>query len=94
VVLQYQSIDNFKETSHTVWIQSRKDPENEWIQLWYCVKEKDIEMVIKDWHDDWRVPTMNQEMSVDKEADAGKEQAPVGDKMMPKKPNPGQNLVQ
>jgi hypothetical protein len=47
-------------------------------------------MAIKDWQDDWRVPVLNQEMSMDKEVDAGQEQTPAGDKMMPKKPNPGQ----
>jgi hypothetical protein len=51
-------------------------------------------MAIKDWKDDWRVPVLNQEMSTDKEADAGKEQTPVGDKKMPKKPNPGQKPTQ
>jgi hypothetical protein len=30
-------------------------------------------MAIKDWHDDWRVTTMNQEMFMDKEVDAGQE---------------------
>jgi hypothetical protein len=39
----------------------------------YCVKEEDVEMAIKDWHDDWRIPELNQEMFIDKEDDAGKE---------------------
>jgi hypothetical protein len=46
-------------------------------------------MAIKDWQDDWRVPVLNQEMSTDKEVDAGKEQTPAGDKNTPKNPNPG-----
>jgi hypothetical protein len=62
VVAQYQGIANFKVTRHTVWIQARKDPENQWLQLRYCVKEEDVEMAIKDWHDDWRIPDLNQEM--------------------------------
>jgi hypothetical protein len=40
-------------------------------------------MAIKDWQDDWRVPILNQEMSTDKEAEAGKEKTHVGDKMVP-----------
>jgi hypothetical protein len=59
VVAQYQGITNLKVTRYTVWIQECKDPENEWLQLRYCVKEEDIEMAIKDWHDDWRIPAMN-----------------------------------
>jgi outer membrane autotransporter protein len=33
VVVQYQGIANFKATRHAVWIQARKDPEKEWLQL-------------------------------------------------------------
>jgi len=51
-------------------------------------------MAIKDWQDEWRVPVLTQEMSTDKEVDVGKEQTLVRDKMIPKKPNPGQNLTQ
>jgi hypothetical protein len=82
-------------TRHTVWIQAKKDPKNQWLQLRYCIKEEDIEMAIKDWHvDDWRILDLNQEMSVDKEANAGQEKTLPGDKMTPNKPNTGQNLVQ
>jgi hypothetical protein len=42
MVMQYHGIANFKETMHTVWIQAYKDPENQWIQLRYCVKEEDV----------------------------------------------------
>jgi hypothetical protein len=47
-------------------------------------------MAIKDWQDDWRVPVMNQEMSMDKEVDAGQEKTPARDKMMLKNPKLGQ----
>jgi activator of 2-hydroxyglutaryl-CoA dehydratase len=33
VVAQYQGISNFKVTKHTVWIQTQKYPENQWLQL-------------------------------------------------------------
>jgi hypothetical protein len=62
--------------------------------LWYCVKEEDIEMAIRDSQDDWRVLVLNQEMSMDKEDDVGKEHTPVGDKMMPKNPNLGHKPTQ
>jgi hypothetical protein len=71
VVAQYQGIANFKVTRHTMWIQAQKDPNNQWLQLRYCIKEEDIEMAIKDWNDDWRIPVLNQEMPTDKEVEAG-----------------------
>jgi hypothetical protein len=30
--------------------------------LCYCIKEVDIEMAIKDWDDDWRIPVLNREI--------------------------------
>jgi hypothetical protein len=51
-------------------------------------------MEIKDWQDDWRVPVLTQEMPTGKEADAGKDQTPVGDKVVPKKPKPSQKPTQ
>jgi hypothetical protein len=46
-------------------------------------------MVIKDWHEEWRISDLNREMLMDKEAEAGKEQTPIGDKTAPKKPRTG-----
>jgi hypothetical protein len=71
MVAQYQGIANFKVTRHIVWIQAREDPKNQWLQLRYCFKEEDVEMAIKDWHEDWRIPYLNQDIPVDKEAKAG-----------------------
>jgi hypothetical protein len=51
-------------------------------------------MSIRDSNNDWRILVLNQEMPVDKEADAGKEQKPARDKMVPKKLRIGQNSVQ
>jgi hypothetical protein len=48
VVTQYQDIANFKVTRHIIWIQVRRDPEKEWLQLQYNIKEEDVEMAIKD----------------------------------------------
>ena len=56
-----------------MWIQEKKDPKNQWIQLWYYIKEEDVEMAIRDWHDEWRIPVLNQEMPTYKEVEAGQE---------------------
>jgi len=48
-------------------------------------------MAIKHWQDDQRVPVLIQEIPMDKEVDAGQEQTPKRDKMIPKKPKLGQS---
>jgi hypothetical protein len=52
VVAQFRDIANFKATRHNMWIQARRDPGKEWLQLRYCVTEEDVEMAMRDWHDD------------------------------------------
>jgi hypothetical protein len=51
-------------------------------------------MAINDWQDDWRVLVLTQEMTKDKEAEAGKDQTLFGDKATPKNPKPTQNPTQ
>jgi hypothetical protein len=62
VVAHYQGIANFKATRHAMWIQARKDPDNQWLQLCYCIMEGDIQMAIKDWEDEWRIPVLTREI--------------------------------
>jgi hypothetical protein len=94
VVAQYRDIANFKATRHIVWIQARRDPEKEWLQLCYCVKEEYVDMTIKDWQDDWKIPVLTQEIPTGKEVDAEQYQTPVVDKFAPKKPNPSHKSAQ
>jgi hypothetical protein len=54
----YQDIANFKATQHAMWIQAHKDPNKQWLQLQYCITEGDIDMVIKYWEDDWKIPSL------------------------------------
>jgi hypothetical protein len=77
-----------------MWIQAWKDPDNQWLQLRYCIKEADIEMAIKDWDDDWRIPVLNQEMPTGMEEEVGQGQTPVEEITVPKKPRTGQNKAQ
>jgi hypothetical protein len=94
VVAQYRDIASFKATRHTIWIQARKDPKKECLQLRYCIKEEDVEMAIKDWQDDWRVPVLTQDMPTYKEAEAGKDQTLAGNKATPKNPKLSQKPTQ
>jgi hypothetical protein len=60
----------------------------------YRVLAEDIEMIIKDWDDDWRIPVLNQEIPAEKEAKAEQEKTFAEDKMVPKKLRTGNNKVQ
>jgi hypothetical protein len=60
----------------------------------YHVLAEDVEMTIKDWDDDWRIPVLNQEIPVEKEAKEEQEKTPAEDKMVPKKLRTGHNKVQ
>jgi hypothetical protein len=62
VVARYADIATFQATRHTMWIQARKDPDKQWLQMHYCITEGDIDMVISEWADEWRIPTITQEV--------------------------------
>jgi hypothetical protein len=94
-ITQYQGIANFKATRHAMWIQAWKYPDNQWLQLRYCIKEVDIEMAIKDWDDNWRIPVLNREIPTEmEEEEVRQEQTHAEEITVPKKPRTGQNKVQ
>jgi hypothetical protein len=51
-------------------------------------------MAIKDWNDQWRIPDVNQELLVDKDAKAEQEQTPTKEITVSKKPRTGQKMAQ
>jgi hypothetical protein len=79
VVAQYQGIENFRATCHNMWIQACRDPTKEWLQLRYCIKEEEVEMEIRDWKDDWKIPVITKEIPKGKEVEAGSSKTPAGD---------------
>jgi hypothetical protein len=56
-------IANFKATQHAMWIQAHKDPDKKWLKIHYYIKEGDIDMVIKDWEDEWKIPVLTRDLS-------------------------------
>jgi hypothetical protein len=62
VVAHYRDIANFKATRHAMWIQVWKDPNKQWLQLHYYIMKGDIDMVIGDWEDDWKIPFLTQDL--------------------------------
>jgi hypothetical protein len=45
-----------------MWIQPRKDPYKQWLQMHYCITKGDIDMIINEWPDEWRIPTIPREV--------------------------------
>jgi hypothetical protein len=94
-ITQYRGIANFKSTRNMMWIQAQKDIDNQWLQLCYCIKEVDIEMAIKDWDDNWRIPILNREKPTEmEEEEVRQEQTHAEEIIVPKKPRIGQNKPQ
>ena len=56
VVEEHQSIANFKAFRHNMWIQAKRDPKKEWLQLRYCVIGEEVQWYMKDWPEEWKVP--------------------------------------
>jgi hypothetical protein len=45
-----------------MWIQPRKEPDKQWLQMRYYITEGDIDMIINEWLDEWRIPTIPREV--------------------------------
>jgi hypothetical protein len=84
-----------------MWIQVKKDPNKQWLQLCYCITKGDIEMVIKDWEDDWRIAVITRDIPVGVEEEEARQEHPHDEEVgqeetqpqgvtMPKKPRMGQ----
>jgi hypothetical protein len=56
VVEEYKKIANFKASRHNMWIQEKRDPEKEWLQMRYCVTVEEVQWEMKDWKEEWKVP--------------------------------------
>jgi hypothetical protein len=56
VVEEYKKIANFKASRHNMWIQEKRDPEKEWLQMRYCVTIEEVQWEMKDWKEEWKVP--------------------------------------
>jgi hypothetical protein len=46
-----------------MWIQVWKDLDKQWLQMFYYIREGDIDMVIKYWEDEWKIKVLTQELS-------------------------------
>jgi hypothetical protein len=75
-----------------MWIQPRQDPDKQWLRMHYCITEGDIDMVISEWPDEWRIPSIPQEVPErTTEGEAAQAETQPLQIPVPKKPRMGQN---
>jgi len=77
VVARYGNIANFQVTRHAMWTQARKDPDKKWLHMYYCITKGDIDMVISEWDNEWRILAITQEVperTTEEEAKQGETQ--------------------
>jgi hypothetical protein len=85
VVAQYQGIVNFRFTHHTMWIQESRDLAKEWMQLCYYINGEDVEIVMQDWNDEWKIPIIHKEVPMGKVVEVGGSKTHARDGVAPKR---------
>jgi hypothetical protein len=58
IVKEFGQIINFQASCHNMWVQKKKDPTKECLQLKFCVTMHEIHMEVHEWPKEWRVPTI------------------------------------
>jgi hypothetical protein len=74
-----------------MWIHPRQDPYKQWLQMRYCITEGDIYMIIHEWPDEWKIPTIPRvvpRQTIEEGASQAETQPPQVP--VPKKPITGQ----
>jgi hypothetical protein len=75
-----------------MWIQPRQDPDKQWLQMRYCITKGDINMVISECLDEWRIPSIPREVSErTTEGEATQVETQPPQIPVPKKPRTSQN---
>jgi hypothetical protein len=49
-------MEKFQAMCHSMWLQEKRDPTKEWLQLRYYVMMQDIKMEVQECLDEWKVP--------------------------------------
>jgi hypothetical protein len=68
VVKEIEGISNFKASRHNMWIQERRDPKKKWLNMKYYITVEEVQWVIGEFPDQWKVPV------AEKKGTKGKEQ--------------------
>jgi hypothetical protein len=44
-----------------MYVQAKKDPNQEWFPTWYRLTEEEMGHIMEDWDDDWKIPSTETE---------------------------------
>jgi len=67
VVKENEGIENFKASRHNMWIQARRDPKKKWLKMHYCITKEEVQWVIWEWLDQWKLPLVENKGTKGKE---------------------------
>jgi len=57
IVAPYKYISRFRAGMHHMCIQDRKDPTWQWVPMSYRLTKKDMNLIVNDREEDWKIPT-------------------------------------
>lgn len=56
VVEAYKAVVHFKAGCHHMYVQAKKDPDQQWLPTQYKLKEEEMGHIMVDWDDKWKIP--------------------------------------
>jgi hypothetical protein len=56
VVEAYKEVAHFKAGHHHMYVQVKKDPDQQWLPTQYRLTEEEMGNIMDDWDDEWNIP--------------------------------------
>jgi hypothetical protein len=56
MVEEHQGITEFKASKQNMWIKGKRNPKKNWLHMRFCVTKKEVQWVMKDLLEEWKVP--------------------------------------
>ena len=56
VVEEYKAVAHFKERHCDMYVQSKKDPDQQWLPTQYMLTEDEMGHIMVDWEKEWNIP--------------------------------------
>ena len=61
----FQNIIRFLVGAHHIFLQPQKDPQNQWLAMHLQLIAEEIEAIIQDWPEEWRLPITEDQLFVE-----------------------------
>jgi hypothetical protein len=65
VVKAYNAVVHFKEGIHHIYVQAKKDPNQQWLPTRYRLTEEEMGHIMEDLDDHWKIPRPGTKKSVE-----------------------------